>query len=131
MHQHIFKVGWLLTQNYETTTILYYTFFLPGIILHEVIYWLVAGLLDVRAERSIKWPEKQEIGELRLNFVQLARRTGRIQRAIISSAPLIIGLVIVWLMATNIGMPFVTRVMKPRFGFASLSSPITAPPLPC
>ncbi|MCB9459894.1 MAG: hypothetical protein H6670_09605 [Anaerolineaceae bacterium] len=102
MHQHIFKVGWLLTQNYETTTILYYTFFLPGIILHEVIYWLVAGLLDVRAERSIKWPEKQEIGELRLNFVQLARRTGRIQRAIISSAPLIIGLVIVWLMATNI-----------------------------
>ncbi|MAU11206.1 MAG: hypothetical protein CL607_15405 [Anaerolineaceae bacterium] len=102
LHQHIFKVGWLLTQNYETTTILYYTFFLPGIILHEVIYWLVAGLLDVRAERSIKWPERQEVGELHLNFVQLARRTGRIQKAIISAAPLISGLVIVWLMATHI-----------------------------
>lgn len=102
LHQHLFKVGWLLTQNYETTTILYYTFFLPGVVLHELIYWLVAGVLNVRAEHAIKWPEKQEVGELKLNFVQLARRTGRLPRAVISAAPLVAGLFIIWFIATNI-----------------------------
>jgi hypothetical protein len=62
LHQRIFKVGWLLSKNSQTTTILYYTFFLPGVALHELVLWLVAGFLDVRAERAIAWPQKQEIG---------------------------------------------------------------------
>ncbi len=79
LHQHIFKVGWLLTKNLQTTTILYYTFFLPGVVLHEFIYWLFAGFINVRAERAIAWPEAQAIAELRLNFIRLARNTGRIR----------------------------------------------------
>ena len=102
MHQHIFKVGWLLTRNFQTTTILYYTFFLPGILLHEVIYWLVAGILDVHADRAIKFPEAQEIGELKLNFVTISRRTSNLKKAVISGTPLIIGLVIMWWIANRI-----------------------------
>jgi len=101
LHQHIFKVGWLLTHNFQTTTILYYTFFLPGVILHEVVYWLTAGLMNVRADRAIKWPEAQEIGELKLNFVQLDRRTGSLKRAVITAAPLLAGVLVIWWITTS------------------------------
>jgi hypothetical protein len=102
LHQHIFKVGWLLTQNYQTTTILYYTFFLPGVLLYEVTYWLVAGMLNVRADRAIHWPQAQEVGELNLNFVKLAPRTGTYKKTFISTAPLFVGFIIIWLIAQNL-----------------------------
>ena len=102
LHQHIFKVGWLLTKNLQTTTILYYTFFLPGVIVHEVVYWLVAGILNVRAERAIAWPEAQAIAELKLNFIRLARNTNRIKVAIISVAPLLSGLLLIWVISNNV-----------------------------
>src|SRR5215475_7197184 len=59
LHQHIFKVGWLVTNKYQTTTILYYAFFLPGILLNQLTIWTIAGFLNVRAAHSIAWPEKQ------------------------------------------------------------------------
>ncbi len=102
LHQHIFKVGWLLTKNLQTTTILYYTFFLPGVVLHEFIYWLFAGFINVRAERAIAWPEAQAIAELKLNFIRLARNTGRIRVALISIAPLLGGLAAIWLITNNV-----------------------------
>ena len=102
LHQHIFKVGWLLTKNLHTTTILYYTFFLPGVVLHEFVYWMAAGILNVRAERAIAWPEAQAIAELHLNFIKLARNTHPIKIAIISIAPLISGLALIWLITNNI-----------------------------
>ncbi len=101
LHQHIFKVGWLLTQNYQTTTILYYTFFLPGILIHEIVYWLTAGILNVRADRAIQWPEKQEIGELHLKFVRISNRASPIRKAIITVAPLAVGVLIIWYVANN------------------------------
>lgn len=102
LHQHIFKVGWLLSQNFQTTTILYYTFFLPGILLHEIVYWLAAGIFNVRADRAIQWPEAQEIGELRLNFVKLSKNAGNIRKALISAVPLLTGLTVIYFIANNI-----------------------------
>lgn len=102
LHQHIFKVGWLITQNYQTTTILFYTFFLPGVILHEVVLWLAAGVLDVRAERAIRRPAAQEIGELRLSFVRLDENANVYRRAIISLTPLLAGLLAIAIIANNV-----------------------------
>lgn len=102
VHQHMFKVGWLLTQNYQTTTIFYYTFFLPGVFVHEATIWLMAGILNVRAEQAISWPEKQEMGELKLNFVKIAPRISPRRRTVITISPLIVGLLIVWLIAYSI-----------------------------
>ncbi len=102
LHQHIFKVGWLLTNNFQITTILYYSFFLPGIVLHELCVWLLAGLLRVRAERAISFPAPQEIGELRLNFIRLSPQAGRIRTFIISLAPLAAGIVALWLFAESV-----------------------------
>jgi hypothetical protein len=101
LHQHIFKVGWLVTKQYQTTTILYYAFFLPGIILYELVFWLVAGFLNVRADRAISWPEKQEIGELKLGFIKLSKNVGQFPLAVISTAPLAIGLAAVAFIANN------------------------------
>jgi hypothetical protein len=102
LHQHIFKVGWLLTKNFQTTTILYYTFFMPGVFLYEAVYWLTAGVFNVHAERAISWPEKQEVGELKLNFVKVDPKTPQIILAIISAMPLIIGFFLVWFIANDI-----------------------------
>jgi hypothetical protein len=100
LHQHIFKVGWLITKNFYTTTILYYTFFLPGIFVYEITYWITAGILDVRAERSISMPEKQEVGELHLNFVKLAKRAGSAKTRLIALSPLLTGLALLWVISS-------------------------------
>jgi hypothetical protein len=102
LHQHLFKVGWLVTKQYETTTLLYYAFFMPGIVLHELVYWMVAGFLDVRADRAIRWPEKQEIGQLKLNFIKLSPKTDPMRLAVISTAPFVVGVLILWFIANNI-----------------------------
>ncbi len=102
LHQHIFKVGWLLTKNLRTTTVLYYTFFLPGVVLDEIVYWLVAGIVNVRAERAIAWPEAQAIAELKLSFIALSRNANRVKVAIISLSPLISGLALIWLISNNV-----------------------------
>jgi len=102
LHQHIFKVGWLVTKNYQTTTILYYTLLLPGVVIYEVVYWLAAGFLNVRAESSFKWPEEQQIGKLELNFVTLAKNTPPLKRAVISATPLVVGLLLIWLISNRV-----------------------------
>lgn len=102
LHQHIFKVGWLVTKQYQTTTILYYAFFLPGIILNQLVFWLAAGFLNVSADRTIAWPEKQEIGELKLDFIRLSKNVSPLRFAIISTAPLLVGMIAVWHIANNI-----------------------------
>ncbi|MCY3778861.1 MAG: hypothetical protein OXG78_01005 [Chloroflexi bacterium] len=102
LHQHIFKVGWLLSNSFPATTIVYYIIFLPGIVLHELALWLAAGVLNVRAEGSIGFPEPQEIGELRLNFVRLADGTGRVRRLIIRICPVLAGMAALWAIALHV-----------------------------
>lgn len=98
LHRHIFKVGWLVTKSYDATTVLYYAFFLPGVFLNQFVMWLAAGMLDVQADRSLEYPKKQEIGELRLNFVQLNKKAPAFKSAIIHIVPLLVGLAAIsWL----------------------------------
>ncbi len=71
-------------------------------LLHEVVYWLIAGILNVRADRALQMPEKQEIGELKLNFIKLSKKAGIYRRAIIAIAPLLVGIAVIWLIAVNV-----------------------------
>ncbi|MDX2140511.1 MAG: hypothetical protein SF123_20680 [Chloroflexota bacterium] len=102
LQQHVFKVGWLLTKNLQTTTILFYTLFLPGVILYEVVYWLAAGILNVRAERALQWPEGTAIAELRLSFVKLAKNTGGLRLALIAIAPFFVSGLTIYAVANNV-----------------------------
>lgn len=102
LQQHVFKVGWLFTKDLHITTILFYTFFLPGVVLYEIVYWLAAGVLNVRAEHAITMPEKQDIGELQLNFIKLSKKASPAKVAIINLSPLFAGLVIIWFIASQV-----------------------------
>jgi len=114
LHQHIFKVGWLVTKDFQTTTILYYTFLLPGVILHEVIYWLAAGLLNVRADASLQYPEAQQTGQLQLNFVKLDKKVPPLRLTFITLAPLAAGVLCVYLIALNLfDIPTVLDIIAP------------------
>ena len=92
----------MTTHSFQTTTILYYTFFLPGVFIHELSYWLAAGVLNVHAKSSLQWPEAQEIAELNLSFVELDKNTHPLKLALITLAPIIVGLACVWFIANNI-----------------------------
>lgn len=62
--------------------------------LHEILLWLGAGILNVQAERVLKWPEAQEASEIRLNFVQISRRASALRRAVIVTVPMLAGMVV-------------------------------------
>ncbi len=101
VHRHLFGVGWVLTNNKKTATALYYVLLLPGVFVHEFTQYLVAGALNVRIRRVIAWPEAQDNGTLRLNFITL-QRARPLERAIIGAAPLGVGLTLVWVISTQI-----------------------------
>ncbi len=101
VHRHLFGVGWVLTNNKKTATALYYVLLLPGVFVHEFTQYLVAGALNVRIRRVIAWPEAQDNGTLRLNFITV-QRARPLERAIIGAAPLGVGLTLVWVISTQI-----------------------------
>jgi hypothetical protein len=72
------------------------------VFIHEVSYWLAAGIVNVHAKGSIQWPEAQEIAELDLSFVELEKNAHPFKLALITLAPIITGLVAVWFIANNI-----------------------------
>jgi len=102
LHQHLFKVGWLLTKDFRTTTVLFYVLFLPGIVLHEVALFFAASFLNVRAERVLTFPQVQEIADLKLNFIRLPTRAPRWKIALIELAPPIVGIIAISAIANGI-----------------------------
>jgi hypothetical protein len=102
LHQHIFKVGWLLTKDFRTTTVLFYVLFLPGILLHEVALFFAASFLNVRAERIMTFPQVQEIADLKLNFIRLSNKAPRWKIALIEFAPPLMGVLVISLIASGI-----------------------------
>lgn len=102
MHQHVFKVGWLLSRNNKTTVIFYYTAFLPGVLLHELIAWLIAGVCNVRATRAVQLPQEEQIDALQLGFVRIANVVHPLKRLTIELVPLCVALFVLWHIAIDI-----------------------------
>lgn len=101
VHRHLYGLGWVLTNNKKSATALYYVLLLPGVFVHEFTQYLVAGALNVRIKRVIAWPEAQDNGTLRLNFVTV-QRARPLERAIIGAAPLAVGLTLIWVISNYI-----------------------------
>ncbi len=95
LHQHLFKLGWLLTKDFRTTTVLFYALFLPGIVLHEVALFMAASFLNVRAERVLRFPQVQEIADLKINFIRLSPRAARWKVGLIEWAPPAAGVAVI------------------------------------
>lgn len=101
IHSHLYGVGWVLTNNKKSATALYYVLLLPGVFVHEFTQYLVAGVLNVRIKHVIAWPEAQDDGTLRLNFVTV-QKAHSFQKAIIGASPLVMGLALVWVISNYI-----------------------------
>jgi hypothetical protein len=92
IHQHLYGIGWLLTQDKERATVLYYLILLPGVFVHEFVQWLLAGALGVKIGKIKVWPRPQTNGTLRFDFVKIKKDTGRLPAAIVELGPLVIGI---------------------------------------
>lgn len=101
IHSHLYGVGWLLTNDKKSATALYYVILFPGVFVHEFTQWLVAGALNVRTRRVTSWPDAQDNGTLRLDFVQI-QSAGWLKAAIIGASPLVAGMSLVWLISNQI-----------------------------
>jgi len=101
IHRHLYGIGWLLTKDKARATVLYYLILLPGVFVHEGIQWLAAGALNVRTRQITAWPEAQDSGVLRLNFVRL-EKTDPFRAALIGAAPLVAGILLVLFISQNI-----------------------------
>ena len=62
----------------------------------------MAGILNLHAEQAIRLPEAQDIGKVELNFIRVSPRAPQWKRAIILLAPVILGMVIIWVISTNV-----------------------------
>ncbi len=102
LHQQLFKVGWLVSKRLSRTTVIYYLIFLPGILLYELSVWFTATLLNVRADVAFKIPEEQAAAELKLDFIKLSKNTSAMKMALLTLAPIAVGIVVIWMLASSV-----------------------------
>jgi len=126
LHQHIFKVGWLLTNSFQVTTVLYYIVFLPGIALRELTLWLAARILNVRAAGALQFPKDEDISELRLSFVRLPPEASAVKQSIISLSPLATGLAALWAISASLFPNHELTALAPPGSVNDLRAAITA-----
>lgn len=101
IHQHMYGVGYLLTLDKAQATGFYYMVFFPGVLVHEVIQWLVAGALNVKVKKINSYPKTQENGTIRYDFVVI-EQTSRFKAMLIGGLPFVIAGVIVYYLSTSI-----------------------------
>jgi len=103
IHQHTFGIGYLLTKDKIAATRLFYVFFLPGILVHEVVQYLVAGALNVPIKKVVAWPEKQENGTMRLDFIVIEHnQTDWLRASLVAASPFMVMAGIIWYISTHI-----------------------------
>ncbi len=92
IHRHLFGMGYLIGREKQAATLFYYMFLLPGVVLHELSAYLMAGVFNVPSTRFTIYPEAQEDGSLELGFVQLEEVKNPVYAAFIGTAPLLAGI---------------------------------------
>ena len=92
---HLSAFSLYLTNSTKLSKMLYVIIFFPGVILHELSHLLVAMALNVRTGDINIFPQESQEG-LQLGSVKIAK-TDSIRGAIIGSAPLVIGLLLIYI----------------------------------
>jgi hypothetical protein len=99
LERHMIGLFTLAAGQPEVAIIVYYVLMLPGVAVHELSHWLVAGALNVRTTRFTLRPEASEEG-VRLGYIE-TEKPDPLRGTLIGIAPLVSGLAIVLLMANN------------------------------
>lgn len=95
IHRHLFGVGFIISKQRGLATLLFYLALGPGVILHEISRYLVAGMFRIIPTGISFFPEEQQDGTFDLGFVQFGLIINPVYRAIIDLVPLSVGIVAV------------------------------------
>ncbi|MBN1887338.1 MAG: hypothetical protein JW850_05090 [Thermoflexales bacterium] len=95
IHQHLHGVALLVSRQAQAALYLYALLLFPGVALHELSHWLMAGLLGVRTGRVNLLPEHSPDGHVRLGSVELRQRVDVVRASLIGVAPLLGGSLLV------------------------------------
>ncbi len=101
IHRHLFGVAYLLTEDKEQATGFYYIIFLPGVVLHEFVQYLVAGILNIKIKKMEIRPHRQDNGTIRYDFITIDK-TDKIRSAIMGGTPFLIAAALVYFISTQI-----------------------------
>lgn len=104
IHRHLQGIAFLATGRKSWAIILYALFLFPGVLLHELSHWLMAGILGVKTGGFSVLPRLQPNGSIQLGYVEYykSERLGPIRESLVGSAPLISGTAVVLLIAFRI-----------------------------
>lgn len=100
LHRELQAVFLLLTHKPALSIGLFSLVFFPGVLLHEVSHFVMARLLGVRTGKFSLIPQAMANGTLRLGYVETAG-TDIVRDALIGTAPLISGAVVVGFLGSN------------------------------
>jgi hypothetical protein len=103
-HRHLQGIAFLATGKKNWAIILYAIILFPGVLLHEVSHWLMAGILGVKTGGFSVLPKLKPDGSIQLGYVEYykSQRLGPIRESLVGSAPLISGTAVVLLIAFRI-----------------------------
>jgi hypothetical protein len=96
LHKELQGLFLLITRKPALALGIFSLLFLPGVFIHEISHLIMAKILRVPTGKFSIIPQVQKNGVLRLGYVETAK-TDVFRDALIGTAPLISGLVLVWL----------------------------------
>jgi hypothetical protein len=104
IHRHLQGIAFLATGKKNWAIVLYAIILFPGVLLHEVSHWLMAGILGVKTGGFSVFPKLKPDGSIQLGYVEYykSQRLGPIRESLVGSAPLISGTAVVLLIALRI-----------------------------
>lgn len=104
IHRHLQGIAFLATGKKNWAIVLYAIILFPGVFLHELSHWLMAGILGVKTGGFSVFPKLKPDGSIQLGYVEYykSQRLGPIRESLVGSAPLISGTAIVLLIAFRI-----------------------------
>jgi hypothetical protein len=94
--QNFFRFWFLITKSSKWSINLCAFFLLPGTIIHELSHWLIAEILQVHTGDINLWPTPDENLGIKMGSVRIAH-SDPFRRTIIGLAPLLTGLLIIFL----------------------------------
>lgn len=95
LHKELQGLFLLITRKPALALGIFSLLFLPGVFIHEISHLIMAKILRVPTGKFSIIPQVQKNGVLRLGYVETAK-TDVFRDALIGTAPLLSGLVLVW-----------------------------------
>jgi hypothetical protein len=104
IHRHLQGIAYLATGRKNWAIVLYAIILFPGVLLHEVSHWLMAGILGVKTGGFSVFPKLKPDGSIQLGYVEYykSQRLGPIRESLVGSAPLISDTAVVLLISLRV-----------------------------